>query len=355
VKSRNIFVALLAGCCWLAGCGPVEMRYVLSEDTKNQIEDPAAQEQLAAALDEYFGTPAEPVAAAPLKTVFRSTAEQLASGAESYRRLCMHCHGLSGDGDGPTAGPKERPWLFPRPRDYRRGLFKFTSTAGTSTLYKPTRDDLMRTIKNGIGGTSMPSFLLFDDDEMNRLLDYVILLSIRGETERNFAAIYQPGDPIDAKLIAEEAEAVAGSWVIPSDQIVRPKVPRPSADAESLTRGKKLYLDPKKGQCVNCHGPEGRGDGWEIEHRPPSERIDSWGNETRPADLTLGVFRGGGRPIDLFRRFHAGVKGGIMPAQSITLSDEEIWDLVNYVRALAYEEAQASAASTTAGHGPKTN
>ncbi len=40
-----------------------------------------------------------------------------------YRRHCLHCHGVSGAGDGPTA-----PFLYPRPRDYRKGLFKFTST-----------------------------------------------------------------------------------------------------------------------------------------------------------------------------------------------------------------------------------
>ena len=41
-----------------------------------------------------------------------------------YRKNCLHCHGVSGAGDGPTA-----PFLYPLPRDYRKGIFKFTSTA----------------------------------------------------------------------------------------------------------------------------------------------------------------------------------------------------------------------------------
>jgi hypothetical protein len=44
-------------------------------------------------------------------------------GYSLYRLHCLHCHGVSGAGDGPTA-----PFLYPRPRDYRKGLFKFTST-----------------------------------------------------------------------------------------------------------------------------------------------------------------------------------------------------------------------------------
>ena len=40
-----------------------------------------------------------------------------------FRQHCVHCHGISGDGKGPTAL-----YLNPYPRDYRRGVFKFKST-----------------------------------------------------------------------------------------------------------------------------------------------------------------------------------------------------------------------------------
>ncbi len=55
-------------------------------------------------------------------------AEAQAGGYALYRRNCLHCHGVSGAGDGPTA-----PFLYPLPRDYRKGIFKFTSTPSGAT------------------------------------------------------------------------------------------------------------------------------------------------------------------------------------------------------------------------------
>src|SRR5262249_27791410 len=79
-----------------------------------------------------------------------SAARPQVGGSGLYRRNCLHCHGVSGAGDGPTA-----PFLYPPPRDYRRGIFKFTSTP---YMARPARDDLRRTIRNGLHGTSMPAF-----------------------------------------------------------------------------------------------------------------------------------------------------------------------------------------------------
>ena len=105
----------------------------------------------------------------------RPTVRQ-AGGYSLYRLHCLHCHGVSGAGDGPTA-----PFLYPRPRDYRKGLFKFTSTP---TGVKPTRADLRKTIGYGLHGTSMPAFeSLMSAGEIEQVIDYVIFLSMRGETE----------------------------------------------------------------------------------------------------------------------------------------------------------------------------
>ena len=41
----------------------------------------------------------------------------------------------------------------------------------------------MRTVTQGIVGTSMPSFALLPAAELNAVVDYVILLAQRGETE----------------------------------------------------------------------------------------------------------------------------------------------------------------------------
>ena len=93
-----------------------------------------------------------------------------------YRRHCAHCHGISGDGAGPTAS-----FLNPYPRDYRRGIFKFKSTPRTEP---PTKEDLKRILHEGIAGTAMPSFKYLPNDELEALASYVRYLSVRGQVER---------------------------------------------------------------------------------------------------------------------------------------------------------------------------
>ncbi|MBI3463742.1 MAG: cytochrome c, partial [Planctomycetes bacterium] len=233
--------------------------------------------------------------------------------------------------------------LNPRPRDYRRGAFKFTSTDKDTA--KPTRDDLLRTFKNGVPGTSMPSFALYDAQEVERILDYVILLSIRGEAERFLVDSYQPGEPITTEVANEKASIVADFWNGTDQKVVKPKTPPPPPNDKSLANGKKLYLNTNV-QCFNCHGREGRGDGLESGLATGSlANPDAWGDQLKPADLTLGVYRGGGRPLDLFRRIHAGVKGGRMPSQAANLKEDQIWDLVNYIRALPFEDQKVAQAT----------
>jgi hypothetical protein len=100
---------------------------------------------------------------------------RLSESAELYRRQCLHCHGIEGGGDGTTA-----PFLLPRPRDYRKGIFKFSSVANKA---RPRREDLYKLLHDGAYGTAMPSFARFTPGELHGLADYVRLLSIRGEVE----------------------------------------------------------------------------------------------------------------------------------------------------------------------------
>ncbi len=71
----------------------------------------------------------------------------LVRGRMLYAEHCLHCHGITGDGAGPTAQ-----YLNPRPRDYRKGLFKFTVTQASE---RASRADLSRVIENGIPGTTV--------------------------------------------------------------------------------------------------------------------------------------------------------------------------------------------------------
>lgn len=319
----------------------------------------------------------------------------LQTGRVVYMKNCMHCHGVAGDGDGPTAR-----YLNPLPRDYRLGLFKFTSTL---TPEKPTRDDLSRIVKYGIPGTYMPSFLWLGDKETESVVEYVRWLSMRGEFEKRIdddlgndysekqirtAAQkaqdeYQkskdkadkpknPNELVKAArdefskyqkdelpgVIDDTATFIAQAWTKgeEADSLIVPSVPRVTDDAASRERGKRLYLSDK-GKCYTCHGIQGRGDGVATEDfwkKPGSDEYydkrglhDSWGKQLQPRNLTLGQYRGGRRPIDVFRRVYAGIKGTPMPGFGRTaLKDEEIWDVVNYVMSLQYQSAPTKSQPT---------
>ncbi|MBI4229560.1 MAG: cytochrome c [Planctomycetes bacterium] len=299
---------------------PIGMRYVLRTRIvrgKAVTEIPAdARAKVEPILTERFGTPAAPKI--DLEG-WESDGARLLRGAAFYRRNCMHCHGVTGDGDGPTAR-----FLTPRPRDYRLGVFKFTSTVSSA---KATREDLLHTVLEGMPGTMMPSFSLYDREDVEAVVDYVIHLSMRGEFEEALAMRLLDGDDLDEDVVEEEVELLVEGWAdaASSRQPVPVVQPVPSS-AEAIARGSELFRGA--GNCISCHGPSGRGDGPSVQGMDP----DVWGNPIRPADLTRGDFRGGFRPIDVFRRIHAGVKGTPMPGGSMT--EEQMWDLVHYIRSL---------------------
>jgi mono/diheme cytochrome c family protein len=273
-----------------------------------------------------------------------------------FRQHCAHCHGVTGDGAGPTAA-----FLNPHPRDYRQGIFKFKSTEFRA---KPTTADLKRTLLDGIPGTAMPSFALLPNDQVEALVEYVKYLSIRGETERNmaFGLLIQDEEiePTRAGILDDYLQPIVDSWAAAEEAIVRPSE-RPATDtpedlAASVEEGRKLFFN-KDAQCTKCHGPTGLGDG----NDGMAEKLfDDWNKnkkeddlarwllpkqELRPRNLRMGIYRGGRRPLDIYRRIHAGIPGGPMPGagpqpgKKETFTPEQIWHLVDYVRSLPYENA----------------
>ncbi|WP_435006892.1 c-type cytochrome [Tundrisphaera lichenicola] len=189
----------------------------------------------------------------------------ITGGYALYRKHCLHCHGVSGAGDGPTAE-----YLYPRPRDYRPGIFKFTSTNPVNA--KPTRDDLRRTLLYGLNGTSMPGFeVTMSASEIEQVIDYLMFLSIRGETERYLIDEAILADDADAEsalepdLIAEIVSKVTTSWTDAETQVVNPSTRRGVSSKESVARGRDYFLGTNstgpKLECVTCHGASGKGNG----------------------------------------------------------------------------------------------
>ncbi len=292
-----------------------------------------------------------------------------------YRRNCVHCHGVSGAGDGPTA-----PFLYPSPRDYRKGIFKFTSTPSGKP---PHRNDLRRTISNGLHGTSMPAFhSLMTAPEIEQVIDYVIFLSMRGETEALLIEEAFTSDEKDPNALSDEIvkdlvnNGVFAKWKLAQTQMVDPPSPRTPSSPESILRGRDLFLGrtTEKLECAGCHGQLAMGDGPSFVDQAvfnevvfggnPSERQarleahlaslpadqaeklktlwnakpDDWGNPLRPANLNRGLYKGGRRPLDIFWRIAKGINGAQMPAHYPSpLNDAKVWDLVNFVLALPYE------------------
>ncbi len=284
-----------------------------------------------------------------------------------YREQCMHCHGASGDGNGPTA-----PFLWPAPRDYRPGVFKFTSTKGSGPDSKPTRTDLRRTLNQGLANTSMPAFAsLLQPDEIERVIDYVMFLSMRGEVET--ALVYLSQDTEDANVneelgpdqVQEALQLVFERWKGADANVLEPETPRTPSTRESIARGRELFLGLKGLQCYGCHGLDAKGNGesfvdykhfvravFEGDPNPAKFEVlkvyaeknnkkwgDDWGQPLRPANLNAGVYKGGRRPIDLYWRVAKGINGTPMPVHlgSQLKSDAEVWDLVNFLLALPYD------------------
>lgn len=86
-----------------------------------------------------------------------------------------------------------------------------------------------------------------------------------------------------------------------------------SADSDSLARGERLY----RANCSSCHGIDGAGDG-------PVVTVPGAG---ALADAVRRASDG-----ELSYRIAVGIAGMPMPAFAGTLSPQERWHLVNYLR-----------------------
>ncbi len=229
------------------------------------------------------------------------TEQQRAAGKDLYTHHCAQCHGDKGDGRGVAA-----PHVLPRPRDFTAGKFKIRTTANGKL---PTDDDLKHIIRVGMPYTSMPAWPQLSDVEIANLVYYVKSFS------PEFAKPEAQPEPL--------------------------KLPgAPAMSNESIEKGKQVYTE---NGCARCHGELGRADG-------PSAPtlVDDWSHPIRPADLTRPwTFRGGPRREDVFRAITTGLNGTPMPAFGEAFTEEQRWDLVNFIASLAGSEVPSYAALLT--------
>ncbi len=376
--------ALVAGLC---GCREeVSVTYSVSDDVREL--PPPYRKQIASALQEYFGTAATPRLRVPdfdaqgdaekPPLVNLVSPEKLARGRDVFNRRCWGCHGHTGDGRGPAAE-----YLYPKPRDYRRGLFKFTSTPYGM---KPRRTDLIRVIRFGARGTSMPAFRWLADEDVDALVAYVMMLSFRGELEYRLAREAQDlVDPeaqepelIEPDYIPELVAEIADSWKEAEASGIIPLTVEPPFDEESIAKGQQIFQNKA---CKGCHKVDAAGgllayeqliqsaspdvlpekirDRWETLARNlmspaimaqlkeklgedvlPDNVMDNWGNFAFAANLTSGMLHGGRRPIDIYRRLYTGVTGTPMPSfaqhELFTEDPDNFWHVVHFVIATTH-------------------
>ncbi len=234
----------------------------------------------------------------PLAAASGSTAEtdsesnsRLSSspGRTLYEQECSVCHGTKGDGKGPFANA-----LFPRPRDFTGGLFRYRSTP---TGQLPTDQDLYRVVYRGLPGTTMPAWSQFlHQEEIQEINTYLKEFSKRFTKEP------------------------------PTEVVTIPSVP--TVTQEGLAMGKELFADMG---CISCHGKDGKGKGSASPYLKTAE-----GDPASTRDLTdKWSFRDGHTPEDVFQRLATGMDGSPMPSYRGLVSDERLWDLVFYILSLS--------------------
>ena len=296
----------------------------LGGKTADPAAAPAAHR---AALDAYlaaFGTPAAPTLAGDGPLPPGLIPERLAEGGRLYRRHCLQCHGLGGDGRGPTSLG-----IYPHARDFRRGAFKFVSTGDGG---KPRAADLARTIRDGLPGSAMPAFALLPEDQREAMAAFVVYLSVRGQVEfQTLAATLTEGDGgpsvegEPAEFARQRRGVILRDWERAAAAPPAPAAP-PPADEAAVRRGYELFTTKGAADCATCHEDFGR---------MATYRYDVWGTVVRPADLTAPARKGGDRPEEVFHRIRGGIQPAGMPAHP-ALTDTQVWDVAHFVRALPF-------------------
>lgn len=339
----------LAAVVAVAGCSRLpDSSYTLRTEAE-KIDLPARHAaQIAEYLAAFHGTPAHPRMAVPAADADHAVAKtggiaslpradrpgfdrlRLERGREVYTAQCAGCHGTTGDGQGPAGR-----YLNPPPRDYRNGIFKFTSTPRGS---KPRREDLRRILRYGAKGTSMPAFRFLPDEDTEAVIDYVQLLASRGQLEIDLIREAQdeldPEDDFDPATVAGFVTDIAASWDRAEGEIVRPLTVNPPRTPETVRAGAVAFAEFA---CVKCHGAEARGS------RSADVGQDVWGRTAYPANLAMGMLHGGRRPVDVYRRIYSGINGTPMPSskdpntainETPEQRSEKIWHLVHFVESV---------------------
>ncbi len=161
----------------------------------------------------------------------------------------------------------------------------------------------------------------FDSSKMSRAQIEDIIDATPDSTGKPFKAHKGPSFPAVVMLEEEKkAMAILGDGEEEIPKVVNPVEP----SKESISRGKARY----EKSCATCHGLRGNGFG------PAAQSVT-----TPPRPLTVAhEEKGEDRVSHLFWRITNGRTD--MPPYSLLLSEEERWDVINYIMTLKAPEKE---------------
>jgi mono/diheme cytochrome c family protein len=216
----------------------------------------------------------------------------LLHGLMVYQKNCVFCHGRSGDGRGEMGLTVQ-----PRPRDFRKGVFKFRSTPAG---FLPRNDDLMHTIRTGLSGTAMPVFDKLPERDVRAVIEYIKTFSSRWQKAENFSR------PLEIPRRPD--------WFVGVAEL-----------NQRAAKGRVLFATA----CAPCHGGNGDGKGPSA---APLE--DSFGQPCPPSDLRQATLRSGREPADLYRVLMTGLDGTPMPSFAGAFTPEQLWEIAAFVKSI---------------------
>lgn len=228
--------------------------------------------------------------------------DKLELGKKVYFKRCVWCHGVEGEGNGPSADR-----LFTRPRNFIQGTFKIRWTDSGEL---PLDSNLIDTVKNGLPGSAMPAWgEVLSKEKIESVVQFVKSLV----QDRDFS-------DEDEEVYVQDF----GSNPWGTSEPYHLGVPQEDIDA-----GKEIML---KNKCFECHGGEGRGDG------NPTMK-DDWGFAIFAADWQqCWNFRGSRRnhfdPFNIVRTISTGMNGTPMPNFKDKITVEDRWKLAAFVNSL---------------------
>ena len=248
------------------------------------------------------GTWVAPARAARKQNPVTADAKSLAQGKEIYLAACLPCHGSAGKGDGPAGTTLERNGVPIHPGNLSDPK-RWEDTDG-ALFWKLTE-----------GKTPMPAWgETLSEDQRWSVINYVRTLAPK--PAKGEALPLSAADP----PVVRSQPAPDGAWTAPA-RAARKQNPV-TTDARSLAQGKQIYL----AACLPCHGSTGKGDG------PAGTTLERNGVPIHPGNLS-DPKRWEDTDGALFWKLTEGKTP--MPAWGETLSEDQRWSVINYIRTLA--------------------